>query len=83
MRGASAPHDTRGVLDNARMLDLAALIARIVPVDTGAAAATQRLLDAKTKPLRSLGRLEDLACQVAAIRGRTERRPDACARRSS
>jgi nicotinate-nucleotide--dimethylbenzimidazole phosphoribosyltransferase len=51
------------------MLDLAALIADIAPVDAVAAAATQRRLDAKTKPLRSLGRLEDLACQVAAIRG--------------
>jgi nicotinate-nucleotide--dimethylbenzimidazole phosphoribosyltransferase len=52
------------------MLDLAALTARIAPVDGAAAAATQRLLDGKTKPLRSLGRLEDLACQVAAITGR-------------
>jgi nicotinate-nucleotide--dimethylbenzimidazole phosphoribosyltransferase len=31
--------------------------------------ATQALLDGKTKPRRSLGRLEDLACQIAAIRG--------------
>ncbi len=29
----------------------------------------QRLLDDKTKPRGSLGRLEELACQVAAIRG--------------
>jgi nicotinate-nucleotide--dimethylbenzimidazole phosphoribosyltransferase len=29
---------------------------------------TQELLDAKTKPRRSLGRLEDLACQIAAVR---------------
>lgn len=43
--------------------------ARIVRVDPAIAAATQRALDAKTKPRRSLGRLEDLACQVAAIRG--------------
>ncbi len=40
----------------------------IVPVDEAAARATQTALDAKTKPRRSLGRLEDLACQVAAIR---------------
>src|SRR5439155_6859810 len=33
------------------------------------AASVQRLLDAKTKPRRSLGRLEDIACRVAAIRG--------------
>ncbi|HEY3236355.1 MAG TPA: nicotinate-nucleotide--dimethylbenzimidazole phosphoribosyltransferase [Polyangiaceae bacterium] len=32
----------------------------------------QRLLDMKTKPRRSLGRLEDLACQVARIRGALE-----------
>jgi nicotinate-nucleotide--dimethylbenzimidazole phosphoribosyltransferase len=33
------------------------------------AAQVQTLLDLKTKPRRSLGRLESLACQVAAIRG--------------
>jgi nicotinate-nucleotide--dimethylbenzimidazole phosphoribosyltransferase len=49
--------------------DLSALTSRIVPVDARAIAETQRLLDAKTKPRRSLGRLEDLACQIAAIRG--------------
>jgi nicotinate-nucleotide--dimethylbenzimidazole phosphoribosyltransferase len=43
-------------------------IASIAEVDTEAAAATQRLLDDKTKPRRSLGRLEDLACKVASIR---------------
>lgn len=43
--------------------------ARIVPVEPQVAEQTQRLLDLKTKPRRSLGRLEDLACQVAAIRG--------------
>ncbi len=48
---------------------LAALCARIAPVDRAAAARTQALLDDKTKPRRSLGRLEDLACQLAAIRG--------------
>jgi len=41
----------------------------ITPVDPSVAATTQRLLDSKTKPRRSLGRLEDLACRVAAIRG--------------
>jgi nicotinate-nucleotide--dimethylbenzimidazole phosphoribosyltransferase len=45
---------------------------RIAAVDPGVGAETQRILDAKTKPRRSLGRLEDLACQVAAIRGTTE-----------
>jgi nicotinate-nucleotide--dimethylbenzimidazole phosphoribosyltransferase len=39
----------------------------ITAIDHEAAAATQRLLDGKTKPRRSLGRLEDLACKVAAI----------------
>ena len=42
--------------------------AAIAEVDSGAAAETQRLLDNKTKPRRSLGRLEDLACKVASIR---------------
>jgi nicotinate-nucleotide--dimethylbenzimidazole phosphoribosyltransferase len=58
-----------GVLDKASMIDLDALRARILPVDGEAALAAQRLLDEKTKPVRSLGRLEDLACQLAAIRG--------------
>ena len=39
----------------------------ITEVDAEASAATQRLLDGKTKPRRSLGRLEDLACKVASI----------------
>ena len=41
----------------------------IAAVDPTVAAAAQRRLDGKTKPRRSLGRLEDLACRVAAIRG--------------
>jgi nicotinate-nucleotide--dimethylbenzimidazole phosphoribosyltransferase len=41
--------------------------AAITNVDGEAAASTQRLLDNKTKPRRSLGRLEDLACKVASI----------------
>jgi nicotinate-nucleotide--dimethylbenzimidazole phosphoribosyltransferase len=39
----------------------------IVPVDREAAAQVQLQLDAKTKPRRSLGMLEDLACRLAAI----------------
>jgi nicotinate-nucleotide--dimethylbenzimidazole phosphoribosyltransferase len=45
------------------------LIARIAPVDEAVRTATEQLLDAKTKPRRSLGRLEDLAAQIAAVRG--------------
>jgi nicotinate-nucleotide--dimethylbenzimidazole phosphoribosyltransferase len=41
----------------------------VAPPDRRVAEETQRILDFKTKPRRSLGRLEDLACQVAAIRG--------------
>jgi nicotinate-nucleotide--dimethylbenzimidazole phosphoribosyltransferase len=41
----------------------------IAAVDERAAAAAQARLDAKTKPRGSLGRLEELACRVAAIRG--------------
>lgn len=44
-------------------------IASISPTDRDVAAETARLLDAKTKPPRSLGRLEELACRLAAIRG--------------
>jgi nicotinate-nucleotide--dimethylbenzimidazole phosphoribosyltransferase len=43
--------------------------AAIVAPDRAVAAETQRRLDGKTKPRRSLGRLEELACRVAAIRG--------------
>jgi nicotinate-nucleotide--dimethylbenzimidazole phosphoribosyltransferase len=44
-------------------------VAAIAVPDAEVARATQALLDGKTKPRRSLGRLEDLACQIAAIRG--------------
>jgi len=47
---------------------LAALVAAIEEPDAGAAAEAQRRLDTKTKPRRSLGRLEDLACQIAGVR---------------
>lgn len=45
--------------------------ARIAAVDRRLVDETQRILDLKTKPRRSLGRLEDVACQIAAIRGTT------------
>ena len=41
--------------------------AAIVDPDPEAAREAQRSLDGKTKPRRSLGRLEDVACQVAAM----------------
>jgi nicotinate-nucleotide--dimethylbenzimidazole phosphoribosyltransferase len=44
-------------------------IASIPPADAAVAAETARLLDAKTKPLGSLGRLEWLACRLGATRG--------------
>ena len=43
--------------------------------DRDVGAQTARLLDAKTKPPGSLGRLEDLACRLAAIRGRMPEGP--------
>lgn len=51
------------------MSRLADTIARIAPVDLAVARRTQALLDGKTKPRRSLGALEDLACRIAAARG--------------
>jgi nicotinate-nucleotide--dimethylbenzimidazole phosphoribosyltransferase len=48
---------------------LAQTCAAIVAPDQETARAAQALLDGKTKPRRSLGRLEDLACQLAGIRG--------------
>ena len=44
-------------------------LARIVPPDPAVARKTQALLDGKTKPRGSLGRLEELACRIAAARG--------------
>jgi nicotinate-nucleotide--dimethylbenzimidazole phosphoribosyltransferase len=38
-------------------------------IDVAAAAQAQRALDEKTKPRGSLGRLEELACRIAGIRG--------------
>ena len=55
--------------------ELRALAGRIVATDSAAAAEAQRRLDGKTKPRRSLGRLEDLVCQLAAIRGDASPRP--------
>jgi nicotinate-nucleotide--dimethylbenzimidazole phosphoribosyltransferase len=47
-------------------------VARVPAFDGAAAAAAQRALDLKTKPRGSLGRLEELACRLAGIRGRPE-----------
>ena len=55
--------------------ELRTLAAGIVATDGAAAAEAQRRLDGKTKPRRSLGRLEDLVCQLAAIRGDASPRP--------
>jgi nicotinate-nucleotide--dimethylbenzimidazole phosphoribosyltransferase len=49
--------------------------ARIREPDTRIAARMQRLLDDKTKPRGSLGRLEEIACQVASIRGSLSAEP--------
>jgi nicotinate-nucleotide--dimethylbenzimidazole phosphoribosyltransferase len=54
---------------------LAETIIAIGPLDEQAAAAAQAMLDAKTKPRGSLGRLEELACRVAAIRGTADLAP--------
>ncbi|HET8937831.1 MAG TPA: nicotinate-nucleotide--dimethylbenzimidazole phosphoribosyltransferase [Polyangiales bacterium] len=51
------------------MWNLEDLRARIAPIDRSIVQRTQHKLDLKTKPRRSLGRLEDLACQYAAITG--------------
>jgi nicotinate-nucleotide--dimethylbenzimidazole phosphoribosyltransferase len=45
-------------------------VASIRPPDEAASADALRLLDAKTKPPGSLGRLEELACRVAGIRSK-------------
>ena len=58
-------------------------LASIPSPDLDAAAETARLLDAKTKPPGSLGRLEDLACRLAAIRGSVPSEPRATSASSS
>jgi nicotinate-nucleotide--dimethylbenzimidazole phosphoribosyltransferase len=50
-------------------------IARIGPPDDDARRAVEVLLDAKTKPPGSLGRLEDLVCTIASVRGEVSRTP--------
>jgi len=50
-------------------------LSSIGPPDEAAGADTLRLLDAKTKPPGSLGRLEELACRLAGIRGEVPSRP--------
>lgn len=45
------------------------LLERIPAMDEVAYAAAQAAYDAKTKPRGSLGRLEELGCRIAAIRG--------------
>jgi nicotinate-nucleotide--dimethylbenzimidazole phosphoribosyltransferase len=51
------------------MTQLEQTLAVIRPVDPAVAAQAQARLDRKTKPRRSLGRLEELACRLAAIHG--------------
>jgi len=48
-------------------MDLQGLTSRIAPADRDCAIAAQRLLDGKTKPLGSLGRLEEIAARLASI----------------
>ena len=50
-------------------------VSRIRPPDRDVAVRTARLLDAKTKPPGSLGRLEELAGRLAAIRGQVPAGP--------
>lgn len=47
-------------------------LAAISPANQNVATHTRRLLDAKTKPRGSLGRLEELACRLAAIYGQAQ-----------
>jgi nicotinate-nucleotide--dimethylbenzimidazole phosphoribosyltransferase len=50
---------------------LGELIRSVQPPDTRSAAEAQRILDHLTKPQGSLGRLEEIACQIAGITGRS------------
>jgi nicotinate-nucleotide--dimethylbenzimidazole phosphoribosyltransferase len=75
MTTITAPRPT----SNAVPEPLAQRIARIPAVDPAVAVATQHLLDGKTKPQGSLGRLEELTCRVASIRGQVRPAPLGCA----
>jgi nicotinate-nucleotide--dimethylbenzimidazole phosphoribosyltransferase len=57
--------------------ELAELVARVAAPDEQARAEARRAYDAKTKPRGSLGRLEELGAQVAAVRGAIPRRLEA------
>ena len=61
------------------MASLDTTVARIAEPDEASAAAARRALDAKTKPRGSLGRLEELACQVAAVRRQAQPGPEPAA----
>ena len=52
------------------MLQIEELIASIEAVDQELLSATQGRLDRKTKPLGSLGRLEEFACRLVSISGK-------------
>lgn len=47
---------------------IAALAARVAPIDTARLAEAQRHLDTLTKPLGSLGRIEEIAAQIFALK---------------
>lgn len=47
--------------------------------DAGLAAEIRRAIDAKTKPLGALGRIEDLAARIAALQGTTKPAVETCA----
>jgi nicotinate-nucleotide--dimethylbenzimidazole phosphoribosyltransferase len=51
------------------MAELEQAVARIAPIEPARCDAVRRLLDAKTKPRGSLGRLEELAARVVAVWG--------------
>ena len=63
---------TRGELLEATLMALG-------PPDEAVAAHAARVLDAKTKPPGSLGRLEELACRLAGIHGAVPSKPLAAA----
>jgi nicotinate-nucleotide--dimethylbenzimidazole phosphoribosyltransferase len=54
---------------------LAETVSAIRPPDAAAYEAAREQMDAKTKPRGSLGRLEELACRLAAIRGGSRPQP--------
>jgi nicotinate-nucleotide--dimethylbenzimidazole phosphoribosyltransferase len=63
------PEPPQGAAASPAARSIERTVSNVAEPDAAAATAARAALDAKAKPRGSLGRLEELACRVAAIRG--------------